>query len=308
MRVSDISCHNQWCRYCSSQDLCDDGNCEYCFQVSFASSPMVKFWSILNEKEPRMVTRGSAQKYWFDCSKCKHSFQISLNAITRGNWCSYCANQKLCDNEHCNVCLKKSFASHHRSKYWSSKNTKTPRETAISSNMKYWFDCEDCGNDFYTTVDRVSLGGTWCPICKNKTEKQLYQWLTQTYPQYTISTPGNQKFQWCINPSTGKHLPFDFYIKELELIIELDGPQHFRQIGKWETPEKIQARDRIKEFLALKNGLSVARILQDDVIKNKNNWKEKIDAVLKIYEQPKLLYLYNSNIEDITYVCELVYH
>lgn len=36
------------------------------------------------------------------------------------------------------------------------------------------------------------------------------------------------KMDWCKNI---KHLPFDFVLSERKIIIELDGPQHFRQVS-----------------------------------------------------------------------------
>ena len=39
------------------------------------------------------------------------------------------------------------------------------------------------------------------------------------------------KFNWCKNPETNKYLPFDFYIPDLNLIIEIDGDQHFEQVS-----------------------------------------------------------------------------
>ena len=56
----------------------------------------------------------------------------------------------MCDNKTCDFCFKKSFASCEKSKYWSNKNIKTPREVCKNSNKKYKFNCPVC-NQIYTS-------------------------------------------------------------------------------------------------------------------------------------------------------------
>jgi very-short-patch-repair endonuclease len=69
--------------------------------------------------------------------------------------------------------------------------------------------------------------------------------------------------------SSGRFLPFDFVIEERKIILELDGKQHFEQIGKWQSPVKNREVDLYKMKCANKNGFSVIRILQEDVYHNK---------------------------------------
>ena len=38
-------------------------------------------------------------------------------------------------------------------------------------------------------------------------------------------------------------LPFDFYIPDLDLIIELDGDQHFEQVSNWTPCNKTREKD-----------------------------------------------------------------
>jgi hypothetical protein len=61
-------------------------------------------------------------------------------------------------------------------------------------------------------------------------------------------------------------LYYDFYIKKLDIIIEVDGPQHFRQVSNWTPPEVTQEADRHKEEKAVENGISIIRVLQTDVL------------------------------------------
>lgn len=57
-----------------------------------------------------------------------------------------------------------------------------------------------------------------------------------------------------------KYLPYDFVIHKI--IIELDGLQHFQQVGNWKSPTENLIRDKYKEDCANNNGYSIIRILQ----------------------------------------------
>jgi len=156
-----------WCPYCATpvKQLCDKSTCEFCFTKSFASHEKAKYWSDKNgDVKPRDISYCNGNKYWFDCNTCNHSFHATLASIVRGNWCSYCANKTLC-NEDCNHCFEKSFASHEKAKYWSDKNGDVkPNDVFKGSHKKYWFDCDKCPHSFDSSLSNIS-GGKWCPYC-----------------------------------------------------------------------------------------------------------------------------------------------
>jgi hypothetical protein len=158
--LSSIS-NGTWCPYCANQKLCDD-DCKQCYEKSFACSDKVQYWSYKNDKEPREVFKSSGKKYIFEC-ECGHEFESSLDNITKGKWCPYCANQKICDDD-CKQCYEKSFASSDKVQYWSYKNDKEPREVFKSANKKYIFECE-CGHEFISKLCHITNGNNWCPYC-----------------------------------------------------------------------------------------------------------------------------------------------
>jgi len=274
--ISNITYLNQWCPYCSNQKLCDNNNCNECFNKSFASIDKAIYWSELNKLKPINVFKSSAKKYLFDCNKCNHTFEKSLSKITKDNrWCEYCANQKLCDDNICNECFNKSFASCDKSIYWSKSNELKPRDVFISSANKFYFDCNNCGFVFEKSPSKINIG-QWCPYCKNKTEQKLLEKLIKIYP--TIKT--QFKKNWCKNI---KELPFDFAIENLNIIIELDGEQHFKQISNWLSPKENFKNDIYKMNCANNNNFSVIRILQTDIYYDKYDWLKEInDNINKI--------------------------
>jgi len=139
------------------------------------------------------------------------------------------------------------------------------------SSYLAWFICNVCDDEFETQVTNVA-SGTWCPNCKNKTEAKLLTWLKDkcddVIPQAT--------FDWAICKATNSNYVYDFYLPRVNIIIELDGDQHFRQVLNWKSPESTQQRDVDKMLLALQNGAHFIRIYQDDVYHDRENWENQL--------------------------------
>lgn len=159
---------NQWCSYCVNQKLCEKDTCNTCFNKSFASSPLIKYWSSKNKVKPRDVFLRSNVKCIFNCDKCPHDFESSLSNIKNGRWCPYCSNppQKLCKDDNCAQCFSKSFASSPMIRFWNSKNKVNPRDVFLSSNFKHWFNCNICIHEFQISLSDISTG-RFCPYCSN---------------------------------------------------------------------------------------------------------------------------------------------
>lgn len=285
---------NRWCPYCCKppKKLCVNQECKLCFEKSFASNSKSIYWNNQNLKSPRQVFNGTRKKYFFNCDKCNHIFDLSIDAITILNqWCQYCVNQKLCKKEDCKICFDKSFASHPKSIYWSDQNILTPRDIFKGTHKKYDFNCNICHNIFNIAVNKISGENNWCSKCKHKTELKLLNYLKTLYPDDVIT---EVKFDWCKNK---RHLPFDFLIKSKNCIIELDGLQHFEQVSNWTSPQKTQEIDKFKMNNAIKNGYRIIRLLQSDVFKDKYDWKNEL--VTCINSNEKCLFMCKNNEYEI---------
>jgi len=270
--LSNIT-QNKWCPYCSSSKLCNDKNCNECFQKSFASHENVKYYSNQNKLKPREVFKNGDTVVTFNCI-CNHTFSCQIKHINIGGWCPYCCNppKKLCNDNNCNQCFNKSFASHKKSKYWSNKNELKSREVFLNCNSKFIFNCEN-GHEFFKAL---CYKNSWCPYCVNKTEQKLYEQLS---PYYN-NLKQQYKVEWCKNKT---YLPFDFVLEEFKIIIELDGLQHFEQVSNWTSPEETQQNDKYKMKCANSNNFSVIRILQENVYDDTYDWltelKTNIDKI-----------------------------
>ena len=156
---------NSRCKYCTNQALCDDNNCNICYQKSFSVHPKSHLWSDKNPVSTRQVFRNSSKKYWFNCDQCPHEIEVKLNSI-RGDTinCEYCASKLLCKDQACRVCYEKSFMSHTKSIYFSPKNNVSPRDVFLHSGKNYIFNCAECLHEFTMILDTISKG-CWCAYC-----------------------------------------------------------------------------------------------------------------------------------------------
>ena len=281
----NINQSNNWCPYCYNRKLC--GNCDNCFNKSFASHPKSIHWHIDNDCKPEEVLKGSEKKFYFNCDKCPHKLYMCLkNISSKGHWCSYCSHQKLCENNNCNMCNNNSFASVERSVYLNNK-TLNSRMLFKSTNKKYKFDCNKCNNIFEMPLSDVT-NGIWCPYCVNKTEEKLYSEFSKYY-----NVQRQYKPSWCKNQKTNRYLPFDFVLEDLNIIVEQDGPQHFKQISNWQMPELTKINDIYKIKCANENRFSIIRLLQKDIWHDKYDWlPELLENINKIVSEQRVQNIY----------------
>lgn len=177
----------------------------------------------------------------------------------------------------------------------------------VRSILPVKIKCNECGTKFeqrpngHLATRKNNLGG--CPQCsyvnpssESKGEKTIAKYLTDRcikfVRQYTNISCKNDK---------NKALRFDFYIPELNLLIEYDGEQHFKPIKYWggqKNFEKLQVNDKIKENWAKENGLNFVRFKYDDFcVDMLNNIIQKYILLNKI--NPQTPYNNMSHIDDL---------
>lgn len=108
-----------------------------------------------------------------------------------------------------------------------------------------------------------------CPKCKNTSKGELR--IEEFLLKNNIQFEKQKKFNNCKNR---RALPFDFYLKELNICIEYDGIQHFKPVEYFggENGLKItQQHDKIKNEYCSKNNIHLIRISYLDNISEKLN-------------------------------------
>ena len=265
------------CTYCSNQALCDSSDCKYCFEKSCENHRIGSLWSDKNPLPPRKVFQQSNKKVYLMCNVCSHELYLTPNGFANGvHGCVYCSNQKLCVSDDCGLCYNKSFASHEKAGCWSPTNKTESRKVFKGSESRYIFNCDKCSCEFESRLYNV-LAGYWCPYCKNKTEGKVASFLATKFPYSS-----QLRFDWCRNSATNNIMPFDFGLKDKKVLIEVDGPQHFKQISNWNSPEESLAKDVQKIRLAVERGYSVIHILQTDIWTDRMDWRLLLENAIEL--------------------------
>lgn len=195
------------------------------------------------------------------CPEHGKFLQKANNHITGKDGCPDCNPMKLMDIEEF---IKKANNIHKNIYDYSKVNYK---------GMKSKVDiiCKKHGKFSQTPVSH--LQGAGCPVCSNsKGELRIRNFLETN----NIKFIEQYKFDDCINPITNNKLIFDFYLPELNTLIEYDGMQHFKPIkhfGGDKTLNKQIINDLIKDQYCDYNTIKLIRWDYLDNIK-KINLKE----------------------------------
>jgi len=171
-------------------------------------------------------------------------FLQTINMHKHGNGCPKChklSKKKPLKNlkEHIN-----DFKKAHNNKYNYSKII------FKNTNTKIEIICPKHGS-FFQTPNMHKLG-SGCPKCKeSKGERKIREFLEENNIKYSQEVKLFENYR------------FDFYLEDLNTVIEYDGKQHSEPVeyfGGLEGFLKTQERDRIKEKFLKENNIELLRI------------------------------------------------
>jgi very-short-patch-repair endonuclease len=202
------------------------------------------------------------------CNEHGEFSQVTINHVTYGRGCYDCAQIKN------GIAARKPLEKFieeanivHNNKF----NYSRVHETYEKGTSKVNIGCPICEQYFLIRV-KDHLDGHQCKNCKNKTQVILYNFLRNQYGDNCFVP--EKIFEECKNKN---YLPFDFYSEEMNLVIELDGRQHFQEVNIFrETLEIRQKIDFKKMFFLQNKNISLIRIFQEDIYENKYDWKNDI--------------------------------
>ena len=131
----------------------------------------------------------------------------------------------------------------------------------VNANSKVRIICPKHGEFLQTPFSH--LKGHGCLHCnQSKLEKEIASWLDFNNIQYERQ----KKFEWL---KYKLPLSLDFYLPKYNVAIECQGIQHFEEHKIFESLEKIQERDKVKNELCKENGID---ILYFSITKYSNNY------------------------------------
>ena len=242
---------------------------------------------------------GSETHIWMKCkNKSYHENFMSMSSISHGGKCKYCGRTKYVHpKDSLGQYIIDNFGKDFLNNIWSDKNEKSPFKYSIGTEKKVWFKClNGIHEDKLRQVNNSVRNNFICPFCSknfnvSQLEIKIFNYLKSL--NYTV----NRENSCTIvpkNPKTNRPLPFDNEIKELKLIIEVNGRQHYKEIGngsKWlngmNTNEYLHNRklkDRYKRIIAKQNGYYYLEIPYWTDNKNEE-WKQLIDNKIMIIKK-----------------------
>jgi Probable Zinc-ribbon domain len=287
--------------------------CHYCSEklnvicihqsIVFTHPEIAKQWHPTKNGSltPEQVSSGSGRRVWWICDKtcsygCTHEWDAFVYArCVTNSGCPHCYNQINCIHKSIKYTHPHLLDEMHSTK---NLNIDILNLRAGSHKEKIWWVCKTNKDHIWLTSVQTRTLGHGCPTCVNKTEKQLYDVLLSKY----ADTIHNYRPSWSINTITKRTMPYDFFIPSHKVIIELDGPHHFKQVHNWNPPEETVRRDVLKMKYALEHNLTIIRCVQSEYYKDTESIAtEKLLPLIKIYDKPCVIYnntnsLYSNHI------------
>jgi hypothetical protein len=122
-------------------------------------------------------------------------------------------------------------------------------------SSRWLCDCE-CGRT--KIVGTTSLNSGKITSCGCLTESYMAFHLKDYFLNNFAAIP---EYNECINPKTGYYLPYDIYIPEYNIYVEVQGLQHYEFVKNWHVDfdgfEYQKYKDFIKREHALDNGIFI---------------------------------------------------
>jgi hypothetical protein len=278
----------KFCPFCSPvpKQLCDDGACLRCHEKSFASHPKAGEWDLTPGKNqglvPRQVFKSGTHHADFVCEDCGHPFQATCNSVACGQWCPYCPGQKRCEDVSCEVCTAKKLSSHAAAMFWNyelNPTSVTPDQVSLTNGRdKWWFNCENGIHPPYQRDASHIRRNQMCSECSctHKTERMVCDELRVTgFVVRKEFTP-----TWCRTGVVNSFPRFDIRIEGMNVLVEIDGTQHFKDKWKFGSPDERRKSDVWKMKRAVENGFSGIRLYQPDVYEGKIDWRTMLRSVI----------------------------
>jgi len=213
--------------------------CSKCKRLSL-KEVILRFKKIHGDKYDysKVVYKNTNTKINIICPKHGNFLQFPYNHFLKG--CPKCSNNIIkTQDEHIY-----DFKKIHGDKYDYSK------VVYKNTNTKINIICPKHGE--FLQSPSMHKRGNGCPKCKeSKGERKIREYLEKNNIEYIQEYILFDQFR------------FDFYLKDINTVIEYDGKQHFESIeffGGEDALIKTQERDKIKNDYCIKNNIPIIRI------------------------------------------------
>lgn len=161
---------------------------------------------------------GIQQKYWIKCPYCHSITQMRGDVILKGSWCQNCRRERINKIIHSKLKTTDQFQQE--------LNKVNPNLKILSnyegSHKKVQYLCLQC-NTIHCATPTNLLSGYGCPVCKVSSigESLVRDFLLKN----NIIFEEQKTFPGCRDQLP---LRFDFFLPKYNLVIEVQGEQHYR--------------------------------------------------------------------------------
>ena len=184
---------------------------------------------------------------------------------------------------------------------------KEDENLSLKSNKRIKLFCPDCGYEKETSVNHFTSQGFTCPICGDYGISLGERYVRELLKKLNIKFKREETFWWSDNKR------YDFYLKDYNCIIEVNGIQHYKEKwGSWKknsrSLEEEQENDRLKEKLAKENGIDLYITLdysKSGYFEIEKEAKLKLTNILNLQNFDFNLFLYNMNKSLTDYICDI---
>ena len=211
-----------------------------------------------NESTPDKYTPYAYTKVWWKCKKCSYSWQTLIASRTKeSSGCLSCSHHRATPQN----CLQITHPSIAQEWDYIKNDKITPLDVTYGSNEKVWWKCSKCNHSWKTMVKIRSMGSGCIKCSLSKGELRVLEILDK----YKVVNLLQYEFDDCKNIFS---LPFDFYLPEYNILVEVQGIQHYKPTdfeGKGLRYAEIQfkkqqKRDKIKRDYCNKNKIKLLEI------------------------------------------------
>jgi len=209
-------------------------------------------------------------KVKWSCSKCGKSFERPYNNVsnTKHLSCAKCSAEQSIRKRRLSKDDYHDLALSLHGKFL---ETHAP----TSNQIKVKWGCSECGDTVsrcYTSVmASESLVCLSCSKAITKGERYAGDYLSMIHIQYEMQKRFND-----LRGIGGHKLSYDFYLPRFNILIEIQGQQHFNAVKHFGGEKKLkrqQQHDELKRDYAKNNGYYLVEIPYNCLLSNKENQK-----------------------------------
>lgn len=244
---------------------------------------------IILDCELRSVNGKKQNRNWikYKCLKDNNEDWMSLSNFSRGNGCSVCSNKKIIKNINSIWKLRPDLNKYFLNEYDSFMN-------GVGATKKVDLICPECKQIKTGCEIRVlNRNGFSCKYCSDGISLPE-KFGIYLFKELDVDFETQKTFNW------SQRKRYDFYINSKNIVVEVNGRQHYFQSGISRPLQEEQENDKLKYDLAIQNRIKPENYIVVDCRESKFDWLKEnyIKSLQHIFD------LSNINWEHVWEKCQ----